>query len=62
MKKIAFLKSASLIFVAVCATSGLVANSQTLRIKLNDDRRQDTAADGTRHGDGALYERTEDAF
>ena len=29
MKKIAFLKSASLIFVAVCATSGLVANSQT---------------------------------
>jgi hypothetical protein len=29
MKKIAFLKSASLLFVAVCAISGLVANSQT---------------------------------
>ena len=29
MKKIAFLKSASLLFVAVCAISGLVGNSQT---------------------------------
>ena len=62
MKKIAFLKSASLIFVAVCATSELVANSQTPANRTNDDRRQDTPADGTRHGDGALYERTEDAF